>query len=299
MVAAVCEFAGALLLGASVTTTIRSKIFDPSLYEDDPEILLLGFMTSIITATIMLLVATHFALPVSTTHTVVGCIMGFSICAKGFDSIDWDIGKQIFISWIASPGIAGILGLLFFGFVKIFILNHENAFLRTYYLFPFILCGGLGIDLFYIVYKGFNNFQWSKDTPITVVLPAAFGFGALCGVLWLYPIGPYAMNVIEKKREDRDLAYQRTLEANEAKILAEGEEGDSPIDDGDDTDPEQVKQSAFKKGWKKLMDNTVNQDLQGQSMQENKKAAELWDERAIYDEDAEFLFTYVQVFTAW
>lgn len=306
-VAAVCEFGGALLLGASVTTTIRSKIFDPKLYEDEPEILILGFMTSIVTATVMLLIATHFALPVSTTHTIVGCIMGFSICAKGFDSINWEIGKQIFISWIASPGIAGVLGFLFFGFIKVFILSHENAFLRTYYLFPFILCGGLGIDIFYIVYKGFNNFTWSKNTPITITLPAAFGFGAICGVLWLWPVGPWAMNAIEKRREQRDLALQQAAEAKAQAAdyeAAGGEEDDSEegalkkTGEAEESAPEELKQSKFQKGWKSLMDNTVNQDLEKQSMSESKKAEELWDNRIDYDEDAEYLFTYVQVFTA-
>lgn len=75
VVAGIFEFLGAILLGASVTSTIRSKIFDISLYEDDPEVVLLGMMASILASTLLLLVATYFGLPVSTTHTVVGAIM--------------------------------------------------------------------------------------------------------------------------------------------------------------------------------------------------------------------------------
>lgn len=75
IVAGIFEFLGAILLGASVTSTIRSKIFDISLYENDPEIVLLGMMTSIVASTFLLLIATYFGLPVSTTHTVVGAIM--------------------------------------------------------------------------------------------------------------------------------------------------------------------------------------------------------------------------------
>jgi phosphate/sulfate permease len=95
VIAAIFEFAGALFLGASVTTTVRGKIFDTSYYEDQPEVVMLGtityyisrtshvhlthltwyptssgFMTSLVTASIMLLGATSFGLPVSTTHTV-------------------------------------------------------------------------------------------------------------------------------------------------------------------------------------------------------------------------------------
>jgi phosphate/sulfate permease len=70
VIAAIFEFAGALFLGASVTSTVRGKIFDTDVYEDQPEVVMLGFMTSLVTASIMLLGATAFGMPVSTTHTV-------------------------------------------------------------------------------------------------------------------------------------------------------------------------------------------------------------------------------------
>lgn len=70
VIAAIFEFCGALFLGASVTGTVRGKIFDTDVYEDQPEVVMLGFMTSLVTASIMLMIATYFGLPVSTTHTV-------------------------------------------------------------------------------------------------------------------------------------------------------------------------------------------------------------------------------------
>lgn len=70
IIAAIFEFSGAMFLGASVTSTVRGKIFDTDVYEDEPEIVMLGMFTSLVVATVMLLVATHFGLPVSTTHTV-------------------------------------------------------------------------------------------------------------------------------------------------------------------------------------------------------------------------------------
>jgi phosphate/sulfate permease len=69
VIAAIFEFCGALFLGASVTSTVRGKIFDTEYYEDQPEVVMLGFMTSLVTASIMLLAATSFGMPVSTTHT--------------------------------------------------------------------------------------------------------------------------------------------------------------------------------------------------------------------------------------
>lgn len=70
IIATICEFSGALFLGASVTSTVRGKIFNAELYEDEPEIVMLGMFTSLTTASLMMLVATYFGLPVSTTHTV-------------------------------------------------------------------------------------------------------------------------------------------------------------------------------------------------------------------------------------
>lgn len=78
VIAAIFEFCGALFLGASVTSTVRGKIFDTSYYEDQPEVVMLGFMTSLVTASIMLLAATSFGMPVSTTHTAsefISCII--------------------------------------------------------------------------------------------------------------------------------------------------------------------------------------------------------------------------------
>lgn len=151
--AGIFEFLGAFFLGASVTSTIRGKIIDTTLYESEPEILMLGMFTSLFTAMIMLLGATHYGLPVSTTHTIVGCIIGFSIAASGFSSINWWEAGKIFISWAASPLIAGFLGYVLFGLLRVLVLKHENAFNRGYVAFPVVLFVGITINVFYVLYK--------------------------------------------------------------------------------------------------------------------------------------------------
>ena len=99
--AGIFEFLGAFFLGASVASTIKDDVVFLDQYEDQPQVLMYGMFTSLFTATIMLLVATHFGLPVSTTHTIVGTIIGFSISAEGFKSVDWGGIKNIFISSIS------------------------------------------------------------------------------------------------------------------------------------------------------------------------------------------------------
>ena len=92
----------------------------------------------------MLLIATHLGLPVSTTHDIVGCILGFTIAAKGFGSVDWGVIKKVVISWVASPLISGVIASLIFAFIKYAIMRSEKPFQRAYYLFPVILFVGLG-----------------------------------------------------------------------------------------------------------------------------------------------------------
>ena len=144
MIASVCEFGGAVLLGASVTSTVRSKIFDVELYEQEPEVLMFGMFTSLFSASVWLFIATYFGMPVSTTHDIVGCILGFTIAAKGFSSVKWDVVVKIFISWIASPLCAGIIAASFFSCVKYIVMRAEKPFERAYYAFPVVLTIGIG-----------------------------------------------------------------------------------------------------------------------------------------------------------
>jgi phosphate/sulfate permease len=151
--ASIFEFSGAFFLGARVTSTIRSKIVDIDLYEDRPDLLMFGMFTALTTAVLMLWGATALGLPVSTTHDIVGCIMGFSIAAKGFDSIHWDVARKLFISWIISPLLSGSVAFTFFFLVKNLVLTGERPFQRAYYTFPIVIFVGIGIDLFYVLCK--------------------------------------------------------------------------------------------------------------------------------------------------
>jgi phosphate/sulfate permease len=88
VVASTMEFLGAILIGASVTNTIRSKIIDQAFYDDVPELLMFGMLSALIVASCWLLLATYLEFPVSTTHDIIGCIIGFSLAAMGWD-VSW------------------------------------------------------------------------------------------------------------------------------------------------------------------------------------------------------------------
>jgi len=306
IVASIFEFCGAFFLGSTVTNTIRSKIFSTKLYANEPEVVMLGMMTSLVVASFMLLLATSWGLPVSTTHTIVGTIMGFSICAKGFDSINWTVAKQIFISWAVSPLVSGALAFFFFVFVKFAIMKSEHAFDRAVLLFPVVLTCGIGIDLFFILFKGISN---KKKLELKVAIPISFGVGAFFGLIWLLFVGPCVKRRIYAKMAEEEANVDAVdVEDGEAKVIddptKEGEEVDQVDVDGEVDIPKPAEavvdgDAVVRKSLsQRFADATYGQDLRAQSYHENKRSEQLWDNSENYDIHAEELFTYVQVLTA-
>lgn len=92
----------------------------------------------------MLLGATSLALPVSTTHTVVGSIMGFSIAAKGFSSINVEVVVKVVVSWVISPVVSGLIAFIFFWLVRRLIMLAQDPYKRAYYTFPIVLTITIG-----------------------------------------------------------------------------------------------------------------------------------------------------------
>jgi len=123
IIAAIFEFAGALLAGGQVTATIRKGIIESQATAGMPELLIFGMLSSLLAAAIWLLVATHFGWPVSTTHSIVGAIVGFAIVGLGMDAVKWDKVGSIVMSWVVSPVIAGGIAYALFMSVQKLILN--------------------------------------------------------------------------------------------------------------------------------------------------------------------------------
>ncbi|MDH5395792.1 MAG: inorganic phosphate transporter [Gammaproteobacteria bacterium] len=128
IIAAIFEFAGAFLAGGQVTKTIRKGIVDAQLLSSTPDLLVYGMLAALLAAGIWLLVASRFGWPVSTTHTIVGAIVGFAAVGIGFDAVHWGKVGSIVMSWIVSPALAGIVSYWLFRSVQKLILNTEHPF---------------------------------------------------------------------------------------------------------------------------------------------------------------------------
>jgi PiT family inorganic phosphate transporter len=131
LVAAVFEFLGAVLAGGAVTSTIRKGIVDAELLSSSPELLIYGMLAALLSAGTWLLIASRNGWPVSTTHSIVGAIVGFAAVGIGVDAVKWGKVGIIVMSWVASPLTAGFLAYLIYLSVQRLILSQENPLERA------------------------------------------------------------------------------------------------------------------------------------------------------------------------
>jgi PiT family inorganic phosphate transporter len=128
LIAAIFEFAGAFIAGGQVTSTIRKGIIDPAPIAGSPELMVYGMLAALLAAAIWLMIATTRGWPVSTTHSIVGAIVGFALAGIGMDAVKWDKIGQIAASWVVSPVLGGLIALLLMLSIRKLILDAENPF---------------------------------------------------------------------------------------------------------------------------------------------------------------------------
>lgn len=177
IIAAVFEFSGAVLAGGEVTATIRKGIIDVGLLSGTPDLLVYGMLASLLAAGTWLLVASYFGWPVSTTHSIVGAIVGFAIAAIGVEAVEWGKVGYIVMSWVVSPILAGTISLALFATVRHLILDTDDPFRNAKRYVPFyIFLVGFIIALVTLL-KGF------KHVGLSISTGASYGLAALFGLL--------------------------------------------------------------------------------------------------------------------
>ena len=140
ILAAIFEFAGAYLAGGEVTKTIRKGIVEPDAFAADPNLLIWGMLAALLAAGTWLLIASRKGWPVSTTHSIVGAVVGFAAVGIGMEAVNWGKVGTIVMSWVVSPLLAGTLAFIIFRTIQKLILNAENPVKSAikygpYYLF--------------------------------------------------------------------------------------------------------------------------------------------------------------------
>jgi len=175
IIAAVFEFAGAFLAGGHVTKTIRKGIIDPTSIVDSPEILVYGMLAALLSAGIWLMVASSKGWPVSTTHSIVGAIVGFTIAGIGVDAVEWGKIGQIVASWVVSPAIGGVIAFLLMLSIRWLILNTAQPFDNAKKWGPvYVFLVGFIISLV-TLFKGLKHLKLEMSVGMSFVSAVIIG----------------------------------------------------------------------------------------------------------------------------
>jgi PiT family inorganic phosphate transporter len=186
VVAGLLEFCGAYFVGAHVTDTVRKGILDAGIVAANPDLLMYGMLGALASAATLLLVATRFGLPVSTTHAIVGAIVGFGMVGLGFDAVVWAKVGQIVLSWVTSPLIGGVLAFLIFHLVRALILDRENPTAQARRWGPFFYFAVTFVIGLVTLFKGLVNLKLDFALPQALLGAGLFGLvGAGLGKLMI------------------------------------------------------------------------------------------------------------------
>jgi len=205
IIAAVFEFSGAVLAGGEVTKTIRKGIIDASSLAETPELLIFGMLAALLAAGLWLLIASQRGWPVSTTHSIVGAIIGFAIVGIGPDAVSWGKVGAIVASWVASPLLAGTLSFLVFSSVQWLILTRPDPLVRARRYVPFYIFLAAFVMSLVTLFKGLKHVGLDLTTLQCYLV--SVGFGVVVAL-----IGKVFINRIEPNRKAEKKFHYFTVE---------------------------------------------------------------------------------------
>lgn len=199
VIAMIFEFAGAYLAGGDVTATIRKGILDPAALTGQPELLVYGMMAALLAAGTWLLIASMMGWPVSTTHSIVGALVGFAAVGIGVDAVNWGKVSTIVASWVVSPILAGSISYGLFMSVQKLILNTDEPFKNAKKYIPmYMFAVGFMIAMVTLL-KGLKHLGIDLDLGMGSKFGNALPVAAVIGVI-VALLGKYFLNrVVEEE----------------------------------------------------------------------------------------------------
>jgi PiT family inorganic phosphate transporter len=211
LIAAIFEFAGAFLVGGHVTETIRQGIVDISSFRLDPHTLALGMFAALLAAGSFLMLASRFALPVSTTHAIVGAVVGFGIAGAGFECVRWGKLAAVASSWVISPLVGGCLAAVTYVILRKLIIAKRDPGTSLRSRGPVFVIPVATVLVLSFVYKGLKKLHLDLAFPEALAIAIVVGLiGMLIMRLWFRRISPVS---IDDKQVERVFAALQVLTA--------------------------------------------------------------------------------------
>jgi PiT family inorganic phosphate transporter len=180
IIASILTFIGATFIGSHVTDTVRKGIVDPAFIQD-PKIAIIGFISVLITSGLWITFATWKSLPISTTHSIIGSLVGFGLIYGGKDVVNWMKLGGVVLSWIISPIFAGGLAFLIFKFIVKFVFKSKSRKKSAAIISPFLITITVAVILFSLLFR----------TTLGNILQGKFFIAVIVGILaisslWLW-----------------------------------------------------------------------------------------------------------------
>jgi PiT family inorganic phosphate transporter len=178
LLAAVFEFAGAFLVGGHVTNTVRKGIISTTVFQGQPELFVLGMLAALLAAGVWLHLATFLGLPVSTTHSIIGAIVGFGILVGGMSAVHWGKLGSVVLSWLVSPLCGGFMGWLTFTYIKRTVLARWNPVRAARTIVPILICPVAMVLVLSMLYKGLKNLKLDLSLTTAIMISLVVGVAA-------------------------------------------------------------------------------------------------------------------------
>jgi len=315
LLAGLMEFLGAVLLGGRVTDTIRKGIVDIATFENHDDLLMAGMMSAIFVVGIWLFLATYLELPVSTTHSTIGAIVGFGLCSPGgAAAVNWTNIGLIAASWVVAPLISCTISAVGFFLIRYFILRSDNSFQRAFLFFPILVFITVLLNVIFIMFKGKINKGKGVGNTRTFtdgeVVGISFGVAAGVALIVALLINPRLKRYIDSMSEEDlllmaaakgNIALSEEEQAKAAQLAAEEkkaavEDADGKIEDGEIAMPRsQIRQPGKVEAF---FDKVFSQDKVHAAPHTNERVGGIHEQAERFPLKTEFALGYLQVFTA-
>ncbi len=174
IIAAIFEFLGAWLAGGEVTSTIRKGIVDTAVFADKPMLLVYGMLAALLASGVWLMIASSKGWPVSTTHTIVGAVVGFAIVGVGIEAVQWAKVGKVVMSWVVSPILAGTMAFFIFRSIQVLILDKKKPLANAIKYGPFYIALVSFIIAMLTIKKGLKHTNLELSTGEGLLIAAAF-----------------------------------------------------------------------------------------------------------------------------
>lgn len=180
LIAAIFEFCGAFFLGSNVSETLEAGIVNPDLFSNNMNDYIYGMLASLLASGIWLQIASYFGWPVSTTHSIVGAVLGFGVVLGGFDAVYWTKMSSIVVSWVISPLLGGGLSYFIFTLIRTKILYDKNPISAAKRLTPYLVFIIFGVLTLIILFNGLSNLD------LHLAFFEVLGLAIICGSISAY-----------------------------------------------------------------------------------------------------------------